>query len=80
MVSPNATDLKNNPIGTGPYKLADWVRNKAITLEYNSNWWQGKLTDGVGFKSVRYWLWTTRRSSKSTPPGKVHILSYVPPS
>jgi len=29
-------------------------QNKEITLEYNSNWWQSKLTDGVGFKSVRY--------------------------
>jgi len=80
MVSPNATDLKNNPIGTGPYKLADWVRNKAITLEYNSNWWQGKLTDGVGFKSVRYLVVDDPEEAVNLlRQGKVHILSYVPP-
>ena len=80
MVSPNATDLKNNPIGTGPYKLADWVRNKAITLEYNSNWWQGKLTDGVGFKSIRYLVVDDPEEAVNLlRQGKVHILSYVPP-
>lgn len=80
MVSPNATDLKNNPIGTGPYRLANWVRNKAITLEYNRNWWQGKLTDGVGFKSVRYMVVDDPEEAVNLlRQGKVHILSYVPP-
>ena len=80
MVSPNATDLKNNPIGTGPYRLANWVRNKAITLEYNRNWWQGKLTDGVGFKSVRYLVVDDPEEAVNLlRQGKVHILSYVPP-
>ncbi|WP_318534971.1 ABC transporter substrate-binding protein [Acetomicrobium flavidum] len=80
MVSPNATDLKNNPIGTGPYRLTDWVRNKAITLAYNSNWWQSKLTDGVGFKSIRYLVVDDPEEAVNLlRQGKVHILSYVPP-
>lgn len=31
-------ELLNNPVGTGPYKLANWVRNSKITLEKNSNY------------------------------------------
>jgi len=80
MVSPNATDLKNNPIGTGPYRLTNWVRNKEITLEYDSNWWQSKLTDGVGFKSVRYLIVDDAEEAVNLlRQGKIHILSYVPP-
>jgi len=80
MVSPNATDLKNNPIGTGPYRLTNWVRNKEITLEYNSNWWQSKFTDGVGFKSVRYLIVDDAEEAVNLlRQGKIHILSYVPP-
>jgi len=80
MASPSAADLKNNPIGTGPYKMTNWVRNKEITLEYNSNWWQSKLTDGVGFKSVRYLVVDDAEEAVNLlRQGKAHILSYVPP-
>jgi ABC-type transport system substrate-binding protein len=30
-------ELLNNPIGTGPYKLASWVRNSKIVMEKNPN-------------------------------------------
>ncbi len=37
------TDLSRDPIGTGPFKLAEWVSGSHITLERNDNYW----VDGV---------------------------------
>ncbi|EKN70955.1 hypothetical protein BABA_03809 [Neobacillus bataviensis LMG 21833] len=48
MVSPTAVqkygkDFGQNPVGTGPYKLANWVRNSEIVLEANEKYWQAGL-------------------------------------
>ncbi len=32
-------DLANDPIGTGPYRFAEWNRGSAITLERNEDYW-----------------------------------------
>ena len=31
-------DFANTPVGTGPYKLAEWMRNSKITFDRNPNW------------------------------------------
>jgi peptide/nickel transport system substrate-binding protein len=33
-------DLLRNPVGTGPYKLANWSAGSEIVLEKNTNYWQ----------------------------------------
>jgi peptide/nickel transport system substrate-binding protein len=33
-------DLLRNPVGTGPYKLANWAAGSEIVLEKNTNYWQ----------------------------------------
>lgn len=31
--------LINEPVGTGPYRLIEWVKDNRIVLEYNQDWW-----------------------------------------
>ena len=31
----------SKPIGTGPYKFVEWVKDDHITLERNTDWWGG---------------------------------------
>lgn len=44
IVSPEAAkgDLGKNPVGTGPFTLADWKAGDSITLAANPNYWGGK--------------------------------------
>ena len=34
------TSLASKPIGTGPYKLAEWVQNDHVTLTRNPDYWE----------------------------------------
>ena len=79
MVSPNATNLSEQPVGTGPYKLTNWQKNREITLQYNRSWWQREITNGVGFKTIRYLVMDDVDEAVSLlERGKVHIMDYVP--
>jgi peptide/nickel transport system substrate-binding protein len=37
-----AVEVAKHPIGTGPFKLVEWVRNDHITVEANPDYWGGK--------------------------------------
>ncbi len=36
------SDFRQNPIGTGPYKLVSWTRDDRMILEANENYWGSK--------------------------------------
>lgn len=52
MFDPDGVDhLATKPIGTGPYRLADWKRGDSITLARNDSYWGDKpYFDTVTFK------------------------------
>lgn len=79
MVSPNGANLSEQPVGTGPYRLTNWEKNKEITLQYNRSWWQRGITNGAGFKTIRYVVIEDMDQAVSLlKRGKVHILDNVP--
>jgi peptide/nickel transport system substrate-binding protein len=47
------SSLAQHPIGSGPYKLVEWVKGDHITMEANPDYWRGKpKIDRVTWKTV----------------------------
>ena len=48
------TDIVEHPVGTGPFVFEEWVRDDAITLVKNENYWQDgyPLVDRVIFQVI----------------------------
>jgi len=46
--------LNKTLVGTGPYKLGDWIRGKYILLEKNKEWWGNDVKKGMfNFDRIR---------------------------
>lgn len=54
IVAPESADTnKENPVGTGPFKLDNWQRGSAITLTRNDDYWGDKAKlDTVTFRFI----------------------------
>ncbi len=58
IVSPTASakygdDFKNNPVGTGPYKMVSWTKGDSIVLEKNADYWgENIFLDRIIFKVI----------------------------
>lgn len=54
---PWATEwARGNVVGTGPYKITEWVHGQVIIMRRNENYWKGwdgKHFDGINFRIVR---------------------------
>ena len=58
IVSPTAVlkhgkNFRANPVGTGPFKFVEWIKDDRITLEANKDYWDGRPPlDRVMFRSI----------------------------
>lgn len=81
IVSPAAVEeygagLPQHPVGTGPFKFVEWVRNDHVTLEANEDYWGGKpKVDRLIFQVVPD---SSVRLLK-LEQGEVHIMADVNP-
>lgn len=41
------TDAFKNPVGTGPFKFVEWVKDDRIVLQKNPDWWSGVNTVSI---------------------------------
>ncbi len=49
----NPDSLADRPVGTGPFKVVEWVKGERIVLEANDGYWRGRpKIDRVIFKAV----------------------------
>ena len=67
-----------NPVGTGPYRFADWRPNEAIILERNDDYW-GEPKPGFERMVIRSIPLNTSRLSELMA-GHIHGLDGVQPS
>jgi len=81
IMSPTATkgnncDASQHPVGTGPFKFVEAVRNDHVTVEANASYWSGRpKIDRIIFEVVPE---STTRLLK-LERNEVQILSEVPP-
>lgn len=64
------------PVGTGPLKFVEWVKDDHATFEVNKDWWGGKLDfDKVTFKPI------SEPSARvaSLLKGEADIITKLPP-
>src|SRR2546430_9681649 len=82
IMSPAATkqyncDASQHPVGTGPFKFVEAVRNDHVTVEANADYWGGKpKIDRIIFQAVPE---TATRMLK-LERNEAQILANVPPS
>jgi peptide/nickel transport system substrate-binding protein len=81
MVSPKAVqdkgeDFKNSPVGTGPFKFVERVKQDKIVLERNGDYWGGEPK----FKKVIYRPYSDENVRLTNLlSGDVDIINKVPP-
>jgi peptide/nickel transport system substrate-binding protein len=53
VLASSATTLADKPVGTGPYRLTEWVKGERLVAEANPDYWGGKpKIDKVTWKAV----------------------------
>lgn len=68
--------FQSNPVGTGPYKFVEWIKDEQVVLEANVNYWLGAPEiKTVIFKSIP----EAATRIAALEAGDVNIISNVPP-
>jgi peptide/nickel transport system substrate-binding protein len=73
----NAQDYNRNPLGTGPYRVAEWKTGEYVLLERVSGYWQGDSLPAIRRILFRFIANTTTRINQLRG-GEVHVTALVP--
>ena len=72
-----ASDYNRNPLGTGPYRVAEWKTGEYIVLEKAPGYWRGPEYPKIDRILFRFVTNTTTRINL-LKSGEVHVVALVP--
>jgi peptide/nickel transport system substrate-binding protein len=72
-----ANDYNRNPLGTGPYRVAEWKTGEYVLLERVSDYWRGPSYPKIKRILFRFVTNTTTRINQ-LKAGEVHLVALVP--
>ena len=72
-----AQDYNRNPLGTGPYRVAEWKTGEYVLLERVSGYWRGDSLPAIRRLLFRFIANTTTRMNQLRS-GEVHVTALVP--
>jgi len=72
-----ATDYNRNPLGTGPYRVAEWKTGEYILLERVPDYWRGREYPRIRRLMFKFVANTNTRINQLRS-GEVHIVALVP--
>jgi peptide/nickel transport system substrate-binding protein len=72
-----ATDYNRNPMGTGPYRVAEWKTGEYVLLEKVPHYWRGAELPKINRSLFRFLTNTTTRINQ-LKAGEVHLVPLVP--
>ncbi|HTE47596.1 MAG TPA: peptide ABC transporter substrate-binding protein [Gemmatimonadaceae bacterium] len=72
-----AADYNRNPLGTGPYHVAEWKTGEYILLEKAKDYWRGPEYPKINRILFRFISNTTTRINQ-LKAGEVHMVALVP--
>jgi peptide/nickel transport system substrate-binding protein len=73
----NAQDYNRNPLGTGPYRVAEWKTGEYVLLERVPDYWRGDSLPAIRRILFRFIANTTTRINQLRG-GEVHVTALVP--
>ena len=72
-----ANDYNRNPLGTGPYRVAEWKTGEYVLLEKVKDYWRGPEYPKINRILFRFVTNTTTRINQ-LKAGEVHLVALVP--
>ena len=72
-----ANDYNRNPLGTGPYRVAEWKTGEYILLEKVNDYWRGPEYPKIARILFRFIPNTTTRINQ-LKAGEIHLVPLVP--
>jgi peptide/nickel transport system substrate-binding protein len=72
-----AQDYNRNPLGTGPYRVAEWKSGEHILLERVPHYWRGNGAPAIRRLMFKF-IPNTNTRINQLKSGEVHIVALVP--